>query len=226
MADGSSKPISKVKVGDKVMATDPRTGERGPRTVTRLWIHKDKVLDLEVDGDTISTTEDHPFWNATDGEFQRADHVARGEQLLAADGKFVPVIGIRSGSQRTATAYNLTVDGIHTYYVLAGDTPVLVHNSGCWSTRHEKAGDLAGNYTEGQSTRDPASQWYHEELSNDELLDGINNAAAGDGIVVSSGGIILGGHHRWDELLKRINDGAHRPRHTNPYRRLRRGVVL
>jgi hypothetical protein len=28
------------------------------------------------------------------------------------------------------TAYNLTVDGIHTYYVLAGDTPVLVHNSG------------------------------------------------------------------------------------------------
>ncbi|MFX0593820.1 hypothetical protein [Melissospora conviva] len=25
-------------------------------------------------------------------------------------------------------AYNLTVEGIHTYYVLAGTTPVLVHN--------------------------------------------------------------------------------------------------
>ncbi|MGW8701444.1 hypothetical protein ACWGOK_31745 [Streptomyces eurythermus] len=30
-----------------------------------------------------------------------------------------------------ARAYNLTVDGLHSYYVLAGDTPVLVHNSRC-----------------------------------------------------------------------------------------------
>nr|WP_309225145.1 colicin E3/pyocin S6 family cytotoxin [Salinispora sp. H7-4] len=26
--------------------------------------------------------------------------------------------------------HNLTVDGLHTYYVVAGNTPVLVHNSG------------------------------------------------------------------------------------------------
>lgn len=44
-------------------------------------------------------------------------------------------------------------------------------------------------------------------LSNDELLDGINKAAQGDGIVVSRGGTILGGHHRWDELQTRIADG-------------------
>nr|WP_241269272.1 HINT domain-containing protein [Streptomyces chrestomyceticus] len=37
----------------------------------------------------------------------------------------------RAFDQRART-YNLTVDGIHTYYVLAGDTPILVHNStGC-----------------------------------------------------------------------------------------------
>jgi hypothetical protein len=28
-----------------------------------------------------------------------------------------------------------------------------------------------------------------------------------DGIAVSRDGTILGGHHRWDELLTRINDG-------------------
>jgi hypothetical protein len=89
---------------------------------------------------------------------------------------------------------------------LVGDTPVLVHNT-CWSTSTEKAADLAGKYKPGQSTRDPASQWYHEELSNEELLNGINNAAEGDGIVVSRNGTILGGHHRWDELQTRINDG-------------------
>ncbi|MCE4944414.1 hypothetical protein LVX13_14990 [Streptomyces albulus] len=73
--------------------------------------------------------------------------------------------------------------------------------------RNEKAGDLGGKYTEGQSTRDPASQWYHEELSNKDLLDGINNAAEGEGILVSRGGTILGGHHRWGELQTRIKDG-------------------
>lgn len=92
--------------------------------------------------------------------------------------------------------------------MLAGSTPVLVHNSGpCGiSTRNERAGDI-GNYTDSQKTRDPASQWYHEELSNEELLDGINNPGAGDGILVSRDGKILGGHHRKDELLARIRGG-------------------
>lgn len=61
-----------------------------------------------------------------------------------------------------------------TYYVLAGNTPVLVHNcpsgvgggGGRWTTHSENAGDLSKKYTQRQSTRDPASQWYHEELSN------------------------------------------------------------
>jgi hypothetical protein len=82
------------------------------------------------DGQVITTTEDHPFWNATDHEYQRADQLDRGDQLLAADGRLVRVVGLRPGSQRVATAYNLTVDDIHTYYVLAGATPVLVHNTG------------------------------------------------------------------------------------------------
>ncbi|MFI6675253.1 DNRLRE domain-containing protein [Kribbella sp. NPDC050470] len=77
-----------------------------------------------------------------------------------------------------------------------------------FSTHEEKAGDLAKKYTEGQSTRDPSSQWYHEYLSNDMLLDSINNAAEGSGIVVSRNGTILGGHHRWDELQSRVNRGS------------------
>ncbi|MFI9274550.1 hypothetical protein ACIGXM_28150 [Kitasatospora sp. NPDC052896] len=74
------------------------------------------------------------------------------------------------------------------------------------SPRHEKAGDL-GKYTEGQKTRDPASQWYHEYLSEQELLDGVNEAEPGDGILVSRDGTILGGHHRWDEIQTRVKDG-------------------
>jgi hypothetical protein len=79
--------------------------------------------------------------------------------------------------------WDLTVPGNndHDFYALpaqAGDVPVLVHNNtlGCgegrpeYSTRTERAGDLPGKYAQGQSTRDFASQWYHEMPSNDELL--------------------------------------------------------
>ncbi|MFH8218709.1 hypothetical protein ACH4C2_05915 [Streptomyces sp. NPDC018057] len=78
------------------------------------------------------------------------------------------------------------------------------------TTRYEKAGNI-GNYVDGQKTRDPASQWYHEELSDEELLDGINNAVEGDGILVSRDGTILGGHHRKDEVLTRVGDGRIKP---------------
>ncbi|GAA4457858.1 polymorphic toxin-type HINT domain-containing protein [Phytohabitans houttuyneae] len=130
MADGSTKPISEIEIGDQVFATDPETGEEGPRTVSQVWKHQDELLGLEVNGARLTTTEDHPFWNETDGQWQRVDALDAGDQLLAPDGRTITVIGLISGSQYVAAAYNLSVDGIHTYYVLAGGTPVLVHNLG------------------------------------------------------------------------------------------------
>jgi hypothetical protein len=94
--------------------------------------------------------------------------------------------------------WDLTVPGNNDYdfYVAVAATAVLVHNCGDgtpgYSTRTERAGDLPGKYTQGQSTRDPASQWYHEMLSNDDLLGSINNADEGEGIVVSQEGYSRG----------------------------------
>ena len=61
MADGTTKPISHIEVGDWVLADDPETGERGSREVTHLWVHEDIIVDLEIDGHDLATTEDHPF---------------------------------------------------------------------------------------------------------------------------------------------------------------------
>jgi hypothetical protein len=131
MADGTTKPIDEIRVGDEVMATDPETGEQGPRKVTHVWIHDDKLTDLVLDnGAVVTTTEDHPFWNATDHQWQRADSLGAGEILLGPDGRQTQVVGLRYGPALSAPAYNLTVAEIHTYYVLAGNTPVLVHNTG------------------------------------------------------------------------------------------------
>jgi RHS repeat-associated protein len=130
MADGTTKPISEVRVGDKVLATDPETGEEGPRTVTHLWIHDDQLVDLGLaGGKAITTTEDHPFWNETDQQWQQAQQIEPGELLRTATGERLAVAGLNWTTSHAGSAYNLTVADIRTYYVIAGTTPVLVHNT-------------------------------------------------------------------------------------------------
>ncbi|MFF3851859.1 polymorphic toxin-type HINT domain-containing protein [Micromonospora sp. NPDC002575] len=130
MADGSTKKLEEVQVGDEVMAADPETGEQGPRTVTHVWVHEDDLVDLRIGDALVTTTEDHPFWNHTDREWQRADEIDRGDLSLSHDGRTRSVGGLQPSSRYVALAYNLTVDDIHTYYVFAGNTPALVHNTG------------------------------------------------------------------------------------------------
>jgi len=129
MADGTHKPIRDVKVGDEVRAADPETGKSGTRTVTAAWHHQDIVLKLVTeDGATVTTTEDHPYWNSTDQQWQQAQELDPGDILLAANGRTVRASGLRADTVRTAMAFTLSVDDLHTYYVLVGDAPVLVHN--------------------------------------------------------------------------------------------------
>lgn len=129
MADGSTKPIEDVQVGDLVEATDPETGEQGPRLVTDLIVGDGlkHLVDIDIDGETITATDRHPFWVDDEGRWVDAENLETGDRLLGADGTTVAVDRV---SQRTEArrVHNLTVDGIHTYQVLAGEQPVLVHN--------------------------------------------------------------------------------------------------
>jgi guanyl-specific ribonuclease Sa len=143
MADGTTKPIDEINVGDEVIATDPETGKQSPQKVTAVWVHDDKLTDLLLeDGSAVTTTEDHPFWNATDHQWQRADTISPGDRLLSPDGQHPRAAGIRLGPTLPTPAYNLTIAHSHTYYVLAGDTPVLVHNTapGCGTLINEGPG--------------------------------------------------------------------------------------
>jgi RHS repeat-associated protein len=133
MGDGSAKPIKDIKVGDKVLATDPKTGKKSPRKVTHVWVHEDQLVDLNLsNGDHVTTTDDHPFWNETDSQWQEARQLSTDDRLLTSTPAVLRVKGLNWGTSRQGLAYNLTVADIHTYYVLAGKTPVLVHNTdGC-----------------------------------------------------------------------------------------------
>jgi RHS repeat-associated protein len=135
MADGSTKPIEKVQPGDRVLATEPETGRTEARTVTKVWVHDDTLLDLRLDGaGTLTTTEDHPFWNETDRQWQKAERLDRGDLLRTPSGARVAAVRLDWNTAHTGRAYNLTVDGLHTYYVVAGLRAVLVHNAGCGRT--------------------------------------------------------------------------------------------
>jgi hypothetical protein len=127
MADGTKKPIQDVKAGERVIATDPETGERVTKRVEHVFVHHDTVIDLVVDGEVITTTEDHPFWSVTDQRFERADQLNPGEKVLGADGQVITISGLELGAAREALACNLSVEGIHTYHV--GEAGVLVHNT-------------------------------------------------------------------------------------------------
>ena len=136
MADGSSKDIEDIAVGDTVMAHDPETGEEGPRKVTRLIrTESDKrfnTLSIATeDGvETLTATEGHPFWSPSEHRWIEAGELEPGMTLLTDEHQTV-IVTKNVPFTRHARTYNLTVDDLHTYYVLAGDTPVLVHNSTC-----------------------------------------------------------------------------------------------
>ncbi len=128
MADGTRKPIADVKVGDRVLATDPETGEKTGKRVERVFAHHDTLTDLQLaDGEVVTTTEDHPYWSVDDRVFERADQLAYGENVLTAGGRPVKVSGLMPATVRGGLAYNLAVEDIHTYHV--GRDEILVHNT-------------------------------------------------------------------------------------------------
>ena len=129
LADGRTVPIHEVAVGDRILARDPTTGEEGPRPVTAVMEHEDTLVDLEVGGERVTTTADHPFWSETAQGWRTAATLAGGDRLLTASGASARVDGLTSVSPRRARAYNLTVAGLHSYFVSVGDQHVLVHNT-------------------------------------------------------------------------------------------------
>ncbi|MBY8852315.1 HINT domain-containing protein, partial [Saccharothrix sp. MB29] len=136
LTDGTSKRIELFAPGDVVHTTDTATGRSGDGQVTRTirTDHDKNYVDLTVRGadehkHTITTTENHPFWSITRGRWVDAGRLERGEALRTASGAEVRLDGVRPHrtGQRT---YDLTVNGAHTYYVLAGEVSLLVHNCG------------------------------------------------------------------------------------------------
>jgi RHS repeat-associated protein len=140
MADGTSRPIEKIKLGDEVLATDPVTGVTSSQAVVATIIGQGEknLVSLTVAAKNASGLTQVATLTATDGHLLYrlgSDWGVEAKDLGAGDK--LRVAGTRSAYITTSRhyaalvrVYNLTVSGPHTYYVMAGSVPVLVHNEG------------------------------------------------------------------------------------------------
>ncbi|MFY1651162.1 LamG-like jellyroll fold domain-containing protein [Solwaraspora sp. WMMB762] len=135
MADGTTRPITDINIGDQVIATDPVSGTSLPKPVTQLHRNTDrKLTDVRVrtsDGTStvVETTPNHPFWDDNRQTWVNAGDLKPGARLRVAGRGEATVVSVQTRRDQREMR-DLTVAHTHTYHVIAGDHAVLVHNIG------------------------------------------------------------------------------------------------
>ena len=145
LASGAAVPIADLKPGDKVLATNTRTGKTSPEAVTAVLARHDTDLyDLTVKShgraQVIHTTANHLFWDPSlDHGWTPAKDLKPGIHLQTPDGQSAVVVGGSVPPVHDGWMWDLTVPGNndHDFYVVvvgggSASGAVLVHNEdGC-----------------------------------------------------------------------------------------------
>jgi len=120
--------IENIAVGDRVYSTDTESGKTGLKKVTQTFVREtDQLIHINVDGQTITTTNEHPFYVPTKG-WVTADQLHAWDKLVLHSGKAILINSIQYEILKApVVVYNFEVEDWHTYYV--GESGVLVHNT-------------------------------------------------------------------------------------------------
>jgi RHS repeat-associated protein len=119
--------ISALAVGDTVLARNEATGRVEPRAVTAVHVNHDEVTGkVVIDGETIETTPNHPFFTIERG-WVGADDLRAGDRVASTNGH-AGTVEAATWTGGPSVMYDLTVDVAHTYFVGQGEW--LVHNCG------------------------------------------------------------------------------------------------
>jgi hypothetical protein len=135
LARGVAIPISQLKPGDKVEATNTKTGKTQAETVAALLVHHDTDrYDLTVKtaqgSAVIDTTRNHLFWDVTQDKWVRAGKLKYGDTLRTSNGATVTAAGGHAPKQRTGWMWDISVPGSndHDFYIDTTIATILVHN--------------------------------------------------------------------------------------------------
>jgi RHS repeat-associated protein len=209
MADGSHKPIEEVQIGDHVISTDPLTGETAAKKVTDLIVGtgtKDLIeITVTSSGEydsSLTATAEHPFWVPTSKQWVNATDLAPGMWLRTSAGTHVQVDSIK---QRTVAhrVHNMTISDLHTYYVLAGTTSVLVHNSAPCNP------PLKSLHPDSSLTKSSLDFWRKQDTK--DILKSLSPGAR-EALRVKPDGTIMNGNTRIKILRERGYDVDSLPR--------------
>jgi len=136
LADGKKQRISTLKRGEKVLATDTRTGKNHAEAVTAVLVHHDRDLyDLKVRAAgraaVIDTTSSHLFWDQTSRRWVKAGALKYGTHLRTPSGSTATVLGGHTPRDTTGWMWDLTITPSHDFYIETVVGAILVHNVTC-----------------------------------------------------------------------------------------------
>jgi hypothetical protein len=160
LASSKRVRIDQVKVGDKVLAQDPKTGRQATEPVERIIIGQGlkHLVTIGVPGERLVATDAHPFYVRQAHDFVTAGQLQAGEQLELSTGTWVTIASVQH-KHEMLRVYNLSVGELHTFF--AGDTSVLVHNCGNAAISMDEAVERGASHVGGKGTmmRTPGRNW-------------------------------------------------------------------
>ena len=158
LAENQPKPIEQIKAGDLVWAADPQTGIRALKRVVRTFQNEaNQLVHVQINGETIICTTEHPFYVHGEG-WIAAKELKAHDRLVLMNGNTIYVEAVElENVTESIKVYNFEVADYHTYFV--GEQGVLVHNR-CWGAERRA-------YWKEQAQKGGDSTWY--ELSDKNL---------------------------------------------------------
>jgi hypothetical protein len=200
MADGTTKPIAEVKVGDEVVNTSPDGKKVEHHKVTAVHVTQDDHdrvnLLLAGGGEPIRTTEHHQIWEARSHHWVEAGQLQAGD-LVQTLGHTVTIADVKRQSGSGIT-YDLTINTLHAYYVLTGTLSVLVHNCGAsdldpWQVVDRIEGHVKGLHSFGTGS---SGSKFAADISDEDLINLVHDGVGGPITKTNADG--LGHFHEWN----------------------------
>ncbi|MDD5342586.1 MAG: polymorphic toxin-type HINT domain-containing protein [Patescibacteria group bacterium] len=134
LADGQSKPIEAITVGDRIMAgAGDSFGALKPAVVQGVSSHF--VNEYMVVNGSLVVTPEHPLY--VNGKWQPAGNLKLGDSLLTKDGTSQLITSVETIKDKAILVYNLVVGTYHTYFA----DGILAHNA-------EKGGGLRSKFAD------------------------------------------------------------------------------
>lgn len=122
--DLGPQPIEQIKIGDRVLAQSPDTGELTFQFVLQTTVRPaTRTKRIRAGGEDIVATDGHPLWVNGHG-WQMAKHLKPGWHLHTVDGPLA-IEEVADGPE--SQVHNLVVANFNSYFV--GQNKVLAHDN-------------------------------------------------------------------------------------------------